>query len=48
MRKGAKMQNDLIEKVEIPKDSFDIINGLVPKEPRVHYVMHESYNMEPQ
>jgi len=23
MRKGAKMQNDLIEKVEIPKDSFD-------------------------
>jgi len=33
MRKGAKMQNDLIEKVEIPKDSFDIINGSVPKEP---------------
>ena len=30
MRKGAKMQNDLIEKVEIPKDSFDIINGLAP------------------
>jgi len=25
MRKGAKMQNDLIEKVEIPKDSFDIM-----------------------
>jgi len=35
MRKGAKMQNDLIEKVEIPKDSFDIINGLVPKESQV-------------
>ena len=35
MRKGVKMQNDLIEKVEIPKDSFDIINGLVPKEPQV-------------
>jgi len=35
MRKGAKMQNDLIEKVEIPKDSFDIINGSVPKEPQV-------------
>jgi len=30
MRKGAKMQNDLIENVEIPKDSFDIINGSVP------------------
>jgi len=29
------MQNDLIEKVEIPKDSFDIINSLVPKEPQV-------------
>ena len=29
------MQNDLIEKVEIPKDSFDIINGSVPKEPQV-------------
>jgi len=35
MRKGAKMQNDLIEKVEIPKDSFDIINGSVPEEPQV-------------
>ena len=34
MRKGAKMQNDLIEKVEIPKDSFDIINGSVPKDLR--------------
>ena len=29
------MQNDLIEKVEIPKDSFDIINGSVPEEPQV-------------
>jgi len=29
------MQNDLIKKVEIPKDSFDIINGSVPEEPRV-------------
>ena len=35
MRKGAKMQNDLIKKVEIPKDSFDIINGSVPEEPQV-------------
>ena len=35
MRKGANMQNNLIEKVEIPKDSFDIINGSVPKEPQV-------------
>jgi len=29
------MQNNLIEKVEIPKDSFDIINGSVPEEPQV-------------
>jgi len=29
------MQNDLIEKVEIPKDSFDIINGSVLEEPQV-------------
>ena len=35
MRKGAKMQDDLIEKVEIPKDSFDIINDSVPEEPQV-------------
>jgi len=35
MRKRVKMQDDLIEKVEIPKDSFDIINDLVPKEPQV-------------
>ena len=35
MRKGAKIQYDLIENVEIPKDSFDIINDSVPKEPQV-------------
>jgi len=35
MRNEAKMQNDLIEKVEIPKDSFDIINGSVSEEPQV-------------
>jgi len=35
MRKGAKIKNGLIEKVEIPKDSFDIINGLVLQEPQV-------------
>jgi len=29
MRKGAKMQDDLLEKVKIPKDSFDIINDSV-------------------
>jgi len=29
------MQDDLIEKVEIPKDSFDIINDLIPEEPKV-------------
>jgi len=29
------MQDDLIEKVEIPKNSFDIINYSVPKEPQV-------------
>jgi len=29
------MQDDLIENVEIPKDSFDIINDSVPKEPYV-------------
>ena len=35
MRKRAKMQDDLIEKVEISKDSFDIINDSVPEEPQV-------------
>jgi len=29
------MQVDLIEKVEIQKDSFDIINDSVPEEPQV-------------
>jgi len=29
------MQNDLIEKVEIPKDLFDIINGSISEEPQV-------------
>ena len=29
------MQDDLIEKVEIPKYSFDIINDSVPEEPQV-------------
>ena len=29
------MQDDLIEKVEIPKYLFDIINDLVSKEPQV-------------
>jgi len=29
------MQDDLIERVEIPKDSFDIINDSIPEEPRV-------------
>jgi len=32
MRKGAKMQDDLIEKVEILKDLFDIINDSVLEE----------------
>jgi len=35
MRKGVKMQDDLIEKVEIPKYLFDIINDSVPKELQV-------------
>jgi len=33
MRKGAKIQDDLIEKVEILKDSFAIIKYSIPKEP---------------
>ena len=58
MRKCVNMQNDLIEKVEIPKDSFDIINGSVLEEPQVpemvekwwdlNKLCHESYNMEPK
>jgi len=35
MRQGAQMQDDLIKKVEIPKDSFDIINDSVPEESQV-------------
>ena len=35
MRKGAKMQDDLLEKVKISKDSFDIINYSVLEEPQV-------------
>ena len=33
MRKRAKRQDDLIEGVKVPKDSFDIINDLVPEQP---------------
>jgi len=29
------MQDDLAKKVEIPKESFDIINDSVPEEPQV-------------
>jgi len=29
------MQDNLNKKVELPKDSFDIINDLVPKEPQL-------------
>jgi len=32
MRKGKKRQDCLIEGVKVPKDSFDIINDLVPEE----------------
>ena len=35
MRKGSKMQDDLIENVEIPEDSFDTINHSVLEEPQV-------------
>jgi len=35
MRKGAKMQDDLIKKVKISKDSFDVINNSVLEEPQV-------------
>ena len=38
------MQNDLIEKVEIPKDSFDIINGSVPEEHQVPKIV-ENYDI---
>jgi len=42
MRKGTKMQDDLIEKVEIPKVSFDIINDSVPKEPQVPKILENN------
>jgi len=42
MRKGAKMQDGLIKKVEIPKDSFDIINDSVPEEPRVPEIIENN------
>jgi len=35
MRKGAKMQDDLNKKVEIPKETLDVINDSVPEEPQV-------------
>jgi len=35
MRKGSKVQDELNEKVEIPKDSFDIINDSILEEPQV-------------
>jgi len=33
------MQDDLIKKVEIPKDLFHIINELVSKEPKVSKII---------
>jgi len=49
MRKGAKMQYDLIEKVEIPKDLFDIINYWnCWKWWDLNKLCHESYNIEPK
>ena len=42
MRKGSKMQDDLIEKVEIPKDSFDIINDFIPEEPQVPEIVENN------
>lgn len=35
MRKWSKRKYDLIQEVEILKDSFDIINDLVPREPQI-------------
>ena len=35
MRKGAKKQDDLLENLKIPKNSFHIINDLVLEEPQV-------------
>ena len=42
MRKEAKMQDDLNKKVEIPKDSFDIINDLVLEEPQVPEIVQNN------
>jgi len=36
------MQDDVNENVEIPKDSFDIINYLVPKEPQVPEIVQNN------
>jgi len=33
------MQDDLIEKLEIPKDLFDIINYSVPEKSHVHEIV---------
>ena len=35
MIKWAKKKDDLNEDIEIPKDSYDIINDSVPEEPQV-------------
>ena len=40
------MQNDLIEKVEISKDSFDIINGSVPEEAQVPEIVENEVNID--
>jgi len=39
------MQDDLIEKVEIPKDSFDIINDSLPKEPQVPEIVEDEFSI---
>jgi len=36
------MQDDLNKKVEIPKDSFDIINDLVLEEPQVPEIVQNN------
>ena len=43
-KKEAKRQEDLMEKLEIPKDLFDIINYLVLEEPRVPEIVENSIN----
>ena len=42
MRKWAKMQDDLIEKVEIPKDLFYIINDSILEEPQVPKIVEKN------